>query len=75
MGCNLLHDLIQVRLGQAVGEPLHGCCDHGILRLSTPLQAAESGRGGLVGHGVLWLGWKLKILHEKFGESMNNIYF
>ena len=52
MGCDLFYDLIQVRLCQAVGEPLHGCCDHSILRLATPLQAAESGRGRLAGHDV-----------------------
>ena len=52
MGCNLFNDLIQVRLVQAVGEPLHGGRDHGVLRLATPLQAAEGGRGGLVGHDV-----------------------
>jgi hypothetical protein len=40
---NLFNDLIQVRLVQHVGEPLHGGRGHGVLRLAAPLQAAEGG--------------------------------
>ena len=68
MGCDLLHDLVQVRLGQAVGQPLHGGGDHGILRLPTPLQAAESGRGGLVGHGVAVVGLETENTTRKVME-------
>ena len=88
MGCNLLHGLVQVRLGQAVGQPLHGGDDHGVLCLPAPLQAAESSGVGLAGHGVLWLwlwlgelcavavdGLETENTTRRVGESINNIYF
>ena len=51
----LLNDLVQVGLVHQSGEPLHGGRGDGVLRLPAPLQAAEGGWAGLVGHGVVGL--------------------